>query len=126
MTERIKCKHGKEKRMKYIDWLRPVIGAGIGYITNWIAVKMMFRPIKEYKIGKLRIPFTPGIIPKNKERISAAIKTASTYVCFERLPNANHPFCPIRKNSFRISGWKTSAKPIMRAGAIMFINHRIV
>ncbi len=73
MTERIKCKHRKEKRMKYIDWLRPVIGAGIGYITNWIAVKMMFRPIKEYKIGKFRIPFTPGIIPKNKERISAAI-----------------------------------------------------
>jgi len=59
--------------MKYIDWLRPVIGAGIGYITNWVAVKMLFKPIKEYKIGRFRIPFTPGIIPKNKERISLAI-----------------------------------------------------
>ncbi len=59
--------------MEYIDWLRPVIGAGIGYVTNLIAVKMLFRPIKEYKIGNFRVPFTPGIIPQNKERISEAI-----------------------------------------------------
>ena len=59
--------------MNYIDWIRPVIGAGIGYITNFVAVKMMFRPIKEYHIGKIRVPFTPGIIPKNKDRIAEAI-----------------------------------------------------
>ncbi len=59
--------------MENIDWLRPVIGACIGYITNLIAVKMMFRPVKEHKIGKIRIPFTPGIIPRNKDRIAEAI-----------------------------------------------------
>lgn len=59
--------------MNYYIFLRPLIGAGIGYVTNWIAVKMMFRPLKPVKIGKLTLPFTPGIIPKNKERIAKAI-----------------------------------------------------
>lgn len=53
--------------------IRPLIGAGIGYITNWIAVKMMFRPLKPIKIGKFILPFTPGIIPKNKERLAESI-----------------------------------------------------
>lgn len=59
--------------MDYSIIIRPLIGAGIGYVTNWIAVKMMFRPLKPIKIGKITLPFTPGIIPKNKERISESI-----------------------------------------------------
>lgn len=59
--------------MDYTIILRPLIGAAIGYITNWIAVKMMFRPLKPVKIGKFTLPFTPGIIPKNKERIAESI-----------------------------------------------------
>lgn len=59
--------------MDYSIIIRPLIGAGIGYITNWIAVKMMFRPLKPIKIGKYTLPFTPGIIPKNKSRIAEAI-----------------------------------------------------
>lgn len=59
--------------MNYAIIIRPLIGAGIGYVTNWIAVKMMFRPLNTWHIGKLKIPFTPGIIPKNKERIAESI-----------------------------------------------------
>ena len=59
--------------MNYYIFARPIIGAGIGYITNWIAVKMLFRPLKPVKIGKFTLPFTPGIIPKNQERIAIAI-----------------------------------------------------
>ncbi len=59
--------------MNYSIIIRPLIGAGIGYITNWIAVKMMFRPLKPVKIGNFTLPFTPGIIPKNKERLAEAI-----------------------------------------------------
>lgn len=59
--------------MDYSIIIRPLIGAGIGYITNWIAVKMMFRPLKPIKIGKFTLPFTPGIIPKNKGRLAEAI-----------------------------------------------------
>ena len=60
--------------LKYI--MPPLIGAIIGYVTNWIAVKMMFRPLKPIKIGKFKLPFTPGIIPKNRNRIAKSIAVA--------------------------------------------------
>lgn len=51
----------------------PVIGAIIGYFTNYIAVKMLFRPLHPvYLFGK-QLPFTPGIIPKGKGRLARAI-----------------------------------------------------
>ena len=53
--------------------LPPLIGAGIGYITNDIAIRMLFRPRKAVYIGKWKLPFTPGLIPKEKYRIAAAI-----------------------------------------------------
>ena len=56
--------------------LRLFIGALIGYITNWIAVTMLFKPVKPVMIGKFKLPFTPGIIPNNKERIAASIGDA--------------------------------------------------
>ena len=63
--------------MEYLKYIMPpLIGAVIGYVTNWIAVKMMFRPLKPVKIGKLKLPFTPGIIPKNRERIAKSIAVA--------------------------------------------------
>lgn len=53
--------------------IRPLIGAFTGYITNLIAVKMMFRPLNPIKIGNYTLPFTPGLIPKNKSRIAESI-----------------------------------------------------
>lgn len=51
----------------------PALGAIIGYITNDIAIRMLFRPrTAKYICGK-RVPFTPGIIPKEKDRIASAI-----------------------------------------------------
>lgn len=54
----------------------PVIGSLIGYVTNYIAVKMLFRPLRPIKIGKFRIPFTPGIFPKRKEQLAQALGKA--------------------------------------------------
>lgn len=51
----------------------PVIGGLIGLITNGIAIKMLFRPLRPVKIGKYTLPFTPGLIPKEKDRIARAI-----------------------------------------------------
>lgn len=59
--------------MDYTIIIRPLIGAAIGYVTNWVAVKMMFRPLKPIKLGNFTLPFTPGIIPKNKERLAESI-----------------------------------------------------
>lgn len=50
----------------------PIIGAFIGWITNWLAIKMLFRPRKPIKI--LFITFQ-GIFPKNKPRIAEKLGT---------------------------------------------------
>ena len=51
----------------------PLLGGLIGYITNDIAIKMLFRPRKALYIGKWHIPFTPGLIPQQKDRIAESI-----------------------------------------------------
>lgn len=51
----------------------PLLGGIIGYITNDIAIRMLFRPHKAKYLFGLKIPFTPGIIPKEKGRIAIAI-----------------------------------------------------
>ncbi len=51
----------------------PIVGAIIGYTTNWLAIKMIFRPYKAKYIFGLKIPFTPGVIAKERERISKNI-----------------------------------------------------
>lgn len=63
--------------MQYLHLLAgPVVGAVIGYFTNHIAVKMMFRPLEPVYIFGRRLPLTPGIIPKNKKRIARALGKA--------------------------------------------------
>ncbi|HAU85862.1 MAG TPA: DUF445 domain-containing protein [Lachnospiraceae bacterium] len=59
--------------MNYANLITPLIGAGIGYVTNYIAVKMLFRPLRPIRIGNFKLPFTPGIIPKEKPRLAHAI-----------------------------------------------------
>lgn len=63
--------------MNFWNIILPIlVGAVIGYITNNIAIKMLFHPKKEIYIGKWKVPFTPGVIPKNRKRIANAIGTA--------------------------------------------------
>ena len=57
----------------WIVLLPPVLGGVIGYFTNDIAIKMLFRPYKpKYFLGK-RLPFTPGLIPSNQQRLAKKI-----------------------------------------------------
>lgn len=65
--------------MGNFDWsliIGPLVGAVIGYCTNYIAVKMLFRPLTEKKIGNFKVPFTPGIIPREKPRLARAVGEA--------------------------------------------------
>ena len=57
--------------LQYI--VAPLMGGVIGYITNDIAIRMLFRPHKGKYIFGMKLPFTPGIIPKEKGRIAKAI-----------------------------------------------------
>ena len=51
----------------------PVVGAFIGFITNVIAIKMLFRPLEEIRIFGIRVPFTPGVLPKQRHKLAINI-----------------------------------------------------
>ena len=53
--------------------LPPLIGAFIGYFTNAVAIKMLFRPLKEVKFFGIRLPFTPGILPRERKKLANSI-----------------------------------------------------
>lgn len=50
-----------------------VIGGFIGMMTNFIAIRMLFRPYKAIFLGKWRLPFTPGLIPKRRDELAQKI-----------------------------------------------------
>ncbi len=63
-----------ENLLQILPWvLPPLVGAIIGYITNAIAIKMLFRPLTEKRIFGIRIPLTPGIIPKQRYKLAESI-----------------------------------------------------
>ena len=47
-----------------------LISGAIGWITNWIAIKMLFRPHREINFGLFKIQ---GLIPKRKAEIGTGI-----------------------------------------------------
>ena len=53
--------------------IAPLLGGGIGYITNDLAIRMLFRPRRAVYIGKFHVPFTPGLIPAQQGRIAQSI-----------------------------------------------------
>jgi uncharacterized membrane protein YheB (UPF0754 family) len=59
----------------------PIAGAIIGYFTNDIAIRMLFRPYQPVYVGKFRLPFTPGLIPLNQSRLALKVST----IVMERL-----------------------------------------
>jgi len=66
--------------------LIPIIGAIIGLITNWIAVKMLFHPRK--KIFGIQ-----GVIPKRKKVIAERIGEASPIILpqsFDKIKNIRY------------------------------------
>lgn len=51
----------------------PLVGAVIGYFTNDIAIKMLFRPYRAIYFAGRQLPFTPGVIPRNQERLAKRV-----------------------------------------------------
>lgn len=60
-----------ENMLEYIPEL--LLSAAIGCFTNYIALKMMFRPYKAVRLFGLKLPFTPGMIPSRKDEVAQAI-----------------------------------------------------
>lgn len=53
--------------------ISPLVGGLIGLVTNGLAIRMLFRPLRPVYIGKFRLPFTPGLIPKERSHLAKAI-----------------------------------------------------
>ena len=62
--------------MDYNVIIRPLVGAVIGYSTNWLAIKMLFKPHEEKRIAGIKVPFTPGVIPRERNRIAKSLGEA--------------------------------------------------
>ncbi|MFP3089797.1 DUF445 domain-containing protein [Treponema sp. TIM-1] len=59
-----------------LGWLLPpLVGALIGYITNAVAIKMLFRPLRGIIFWGIRLPFTPGILPRQRYKLADSIGT---------------------------------------------------
>ncbi|NLK20657.1 MAG: DUF445 family protein [Epulopiscium sp.] len=54
-------------------FISPIAGSVIGYFTNWLAIKMLFKPHEEKRVLGIKVPFTPGLIPKEKDKIAKKI-----------------------------------------------------
>lgn len=54
-------------------FIPPIAGAIIGYFTNDLAINMLFRPYKPVFLLKKQLPFTPGLIPRNQERLAKRV-----------------------------------------------------
>ncbi|MDO5673808.1 MAG: DUF445 family protein [bacterium] len=52
---------------------QPCVGAFIGYLTNKIAIRMLFRPLRPWYVFKWRLPLTPGIIPSKRHELAVNI-----------------------------------------------------
>lgn len=46
-----------------------------GYGAAWLAVRMLFRPRRPYYFFGRRVPLTPGMLPKERERFIEALAT---------------------------------------------------
>ncbi|TQK74110.1 uncharacterized membrane protein YheB (UPF0754 family) [Brevibacillus sp. AG162] len=46
------------------------VGSVIGGVTNELAIRMLFKPVKPRYIGRWKVPFTPGLIPRRRDDIA--------------------------------------------------------
>jgi len=57
-----------------LNYLAPaLICAAIGFVTNWLAIKMLFWPKKPILIFGRKLPMTPGLLVRRKGEFSRAI-----------------------------------------------------
>ncbi|MDR2903799.1 MAG: DUF445 domain-containing protein [Clostridiales bacterium] len=76
-----------------MDWITilitPLMGAVIGYFTNWIAIKMLFRPYGEKHLFGIKLPFTPGLIPNERAALAKKVgETTATHVLTDEVLSA--------------------------------------
>lgn len=67
------------------------VGAVIGYVTNWLAIKMLFWPHEPKFVFGRQLPFTPGLFVRRRRDFSASISQMAQ----ERFANAEDLYTTI-------------------------------
>ena len=68
-----------------MEWALPLIGLFVGWLTNVLAIEMLFKPKRAVKIGKFIIPITPGLIPLNRDKMIDRASFQTTEVLLNSL-----------------------------------------
>lgn len=50
--------------------LFPLLGGAIGWVTNFLAIKFLFRPRRAWQVGKLKFQ---GVIPRRRRELAQAV-----------------------------------------------------
>ncbi|MDE0445067.1 MAG: DUF445 family protein [Spirochaetaceae bacterium] len=57
-----------------LNWVLPLVwGGAIGYLTNALAIRMLFRPLTRKHLFGIPVPLTPGIIPRRRGELARSI-----------------------------------------------------
>jgi len=57
-----------------LNWVLPLVwGGAIGYLTNALAIRMLFRPLARKYLFGIPVPLTPGIIPRRRGELARSI-----------------------------------------------------
>lgn len=84
----------------WIFLVPPLAGGVIGYFTNDLAIKMLFRPYKAVHVLGKQLPFTPGLIPRNQARL--AKKVSDTIMGSLLTPEELHKLAQILLHTERV------------------------
>lgn len=57
--------------LKYFSFA--LLYGGVGWLTNVLAIWMIFHPYQEKRIASIKLPFTPGVVAKNKGRFALSM-----------------------------------------------------
>lgn len=61
-----------------LPWILPAAGFGVGYLTNWIAIKLVFAPREPVKVGPITVQ---GLFHKRQNEVAEAFgRTVATRV----------------------------------------------
>lgn len=93
--------------------LPPIVGALIGWGTNWLALKMLFRPVEPWKIGLWSIQ---GVIPRRQKALACNLGDM-----VERELVSHHDLAAALSNPELLE----SLRPVVREEARRFSEERL-
>lgn len=59
-------------------YLLPPVCALIGWFTNWVAIRSLFRPRQPWRLFGKRVPLTPGLLIRKQDELAHSVGRLSS------------------------------------------------